>query len=73
MSGESHFANTIVDQAFTDVETRPDMNADAMGRALIQAVVARYLTYRSIADVSQELTYLVESLDDDDPVVTRGC
>lgn len=73
MSGESHFASTIVNQAFTDVEARPDMDVDAMGRALIQAVVARYLTYRSVADVSQELSYLVESLDDDDPVVTRGC
>ncbi len=73
MSGESNFAGTIVNQAFTDAEARPDMDVDAMGRALIQAVVTRYLTYRSVADVSQELSYLVESLDDDDPVVTRGC
>ncbi len=49
------------------------MDVDAMGRALVQAVIEHYLSYRDIGDVRRELEYLVESLDDDDPVVTRGC
>lgn len=49
------------------------MSPDAMGRALIRAVVERYLGYRTREDVRNELAYLVDSLDDDAPVVTRGC
>ena len=73
MSGESSHARTVVLQVLDDAESRPDMDRDAMGRAVILAVVDQYLGYRSIEDVRQELEYLAESLDDDDPVVTRGC
>lgn len=73
MSGESSYAKTVVAQTLQEARTRPTMDADAMGRALIQAVVEQYLTYRDSADVARELEYLVESLQDDDPVITRGC
>lgn len=73
MSGESTYAATIVEQAWQEASDRTEMDTDAMGRALIQAVVGKYLEYRTIADVGRELEYLVESMDDDDPVVTRGC
>ncbi|MBQ0719019.1 MAG: hypothetical protein KBT88_11660 [Gammaproteobacteria bacterium] len=73
MSGESVYANEIVEQAWQEATDRSEMDSDAMGRALIQAVVERYLKYRTIGDVGQELEYLVESMDDDEPVVTRGC
>ena len=73
MSGESVYAKEIVGQAWQDAGEKTEMDSDAMGRAIIQAVVEKYLQYRSIADVGQELEYLVESMDDDDPVVTRGC
>ena len=73
MSGESSHAKIVVQQALDDAESRPDMDKDAMGRAIVVAVVEQYLSYRSVKDVAQELEYLAESLDDDDPVVTRGC
>ncbi len=73
MSGESSYAKTVVAQILEEARTQPTMDLDAMGRALIQAVVEQYLTYRDSADVARELEYLVESLNDDDPVVTRGC
>ena len=50
-----------------------EMDADATGRAIIQAVIEQYRQYRDVADIGRELDYLRDSLDDDDPVVTRGC
>lgn len=73
MSGESVYANKIVEQAWLQATDSAAMDSDAMGRAIIQAVVERYLKYRTIDDIGQELDYLVESMDDDEPVVTRGC
>ncbi|MBL4782608.1 MAG: hypothetical protein JKX92_10230 [Porticoccaceae bacterium] len=73
MSGESIYASEMVAKAWQEAEARAEMDGDAMGRAIIQAVVERYLKYRSITDVAQELEYLVEAMDDDEPVVTRGC
>ena len=73
MSGESSFAKTAVMAALDEAQSRPDMDKDAMGRAIILAVIDQYLSYRSAQDVTQELEYLAESLDDDEPVVTRGC
>ena len=73
MAGEHAHAQQVVDAAFAAAEQGAAMSADAMGRALIQAVVERYLAYRTPDDVRSELSYLAESLDDDAPVVTRGC
>ena len=73
MAGESGYAREVVEAAFAAAAGRSDMSADAMGRALIQAVVERYQGYHSLADIRSELGYLAESLDDDEPVVTRGC
>lgn len=72
MSGESVYANQVVEQAWQEATEQTEMDSDAIGRAIIQAVVERYLKYRAIADIGQELEYLVDSMDDD-PVVTRGC
>lgn len=73
MAGECGYAEEVVTAAFRAAEAVPEMSADAMGRALIQAVVARYREYRTLGDICSELEYLAESLDDDEPVVTRGC
>ena len=73
MSGEPVYANTLVEKAWQEASDKTEMDSDAMGRAIIQAVVEKYLQYRSIKDIGQELEYLVESMDDNDPVVTRGC
>ncbi|MCC6295736.1 MAG: hypothetical protein IT469_03395 [Pseudomonadales bacterium] len=73
MAGESCYAREVVAAALAAAQERAEMSADAMGRALIQAVVDRYREYRTLADIRSELDYLAASLDDDEPVVTRGC
>lgn len=73
MSGESNYARELVTKAFAEARTRVEMDPDALGRAVIQAVVEQYREYRSLDDVVRELNYLCDSLDDDDPVITRGC
>lgn len=73
MSGESSRAKAVITGILAEADASASMDRDAMGRALIQAVVEQYRTYRSAKDIAQELAYLAESLDDDDPVVTRGC
>ena len=73
MSGESGYARELVKQGFIEAKERPDMDADALGRAIIQAVVEQYRGYREMSDIARELEYLAETLDEDEPVVTRGC
>ncbi len=73
MAGEQTHAQAVVAAAFSVGAQEAEMSPDAMGRALIRAVVERYLGYRTREDVCNELAYLVDSLDDDAPVVTRGC
>ena len=73
MAGEYAYARELVGAAIFAAADNPNMDADVMGRAIIQVVVEHYRKYRTGADISQELDYLVSSLDDDEPVVTRGC
>jgi hypothetical protein len=44
-----------------------------MGRALISAVLVEFATYRSPSDIAAELQYMLDNLDEDFFVVTRGC
>ena len=49
------------------------MSKDAMGRAIINAVLAQYRQFRSIDDIAGELRYIIDTLDEDEVVITRGC
>lgn len=73
MAGEYAKARELVAAAIMSAIEHPGMDADVMGRAIIQVVVEHYCKYRSNADISQELEYIVSCLDDDAPVITRGC
>lgn len=73
MSGESSYAQELITRAFRDARSRSEMDPDALGRAVIQAVIEQYREYRPLDDIVRELSYLCDSLDDDDPVITRGC
>jgi hypothetical protein len=73
MSGEAEVARELVRQAMAAAEQDPKHDKDAMGRALISAVLAEYASYRSTSDIAAELRYLIENLDEDMLVVTRGC
>jgi hypothetical protein len=73
MSGEAEIARELVHQAMAAAEQNAKRDKDAMGRALISAVLAEYTSYRSTSDIAAELRYLIENLDEDMLVVTRGC
>ena len=44
-----------------------------MGRALISSVIEEFAAYRSTRDIAAELQYLIDNLDEDTFVITRGC
>jgi hypothetical protein len=73
MSGEARIARELVRNALRAAEQDPKLDKDGMGRALISAVLAEYGSYRSIADITAELQYLIDNLDEDTFVITRGC
>ena len=50
-----------------------DADKDSVGRAIINAVIGQYQTYRSAEDIASELQYLADNLDGDEFVITRGC
>lgn len=69
MSGEVQEAKKRVGDAMQDSQ----FDRDSMGRALINAVIERYLEYRSPQDIASELQFLIDNLDEDEFVITRGC
>lgn len=73
MSGESDMARELVRKAMAIAEQDRTGDRDAMGRALISAVLAEYAAYRTTSDVAAELQYFIDNLDEDFIVVTRGC
>ena len=73
MSGETQVAAELVAQAMGAADKDPSQDKDSMGRALISAVLAEFARYRTTNDIANALQYLADNLDEDDPVVTRGC
>lgn len=73
MSGETIYAQTIVRDAMKLARQDPAYSEDAMGRAIIDAVLAEYRRYRSVQDIGDELRYIVDTIDEDEFVITRGC
>lgn len=73
MSGEASIAREFVRNALRAAELDPTLDKDGMGRALISAVLSEFATYRSSDDIAAELQYLIDNLDEDTFVITRGC
>ena len=73
MSGESTYAQKLVRDALLTAQRDPACSEDAMGRAIIDAVIAEYRRYRTARDIADELRYLIETIDQDEFVITRGC
>lgn len=69
MPGEVTQATQTVKKLMSD----PAFDRDSMGRAIINAVIQHYGEYRSVKDIASELQYLVDNLDEDEFVITRGC
>lgn len=69
MSGEVQEATRLVTEAMSS----DSFDKDTMGRAIINAVIQRYGEYRSAADIASELQFIIDNLDEDEFVITRGC
>lgn len=69
MSGEVQEATRLVTEAMTS----DSFDKDTMGRAIINAVIQRYGEYRGAADIASELQFIIDNLDEDEFVITRGC
>ena len=73
MSGETPLAQELVAKAMAAAEQDPKQHKDAMGRALIVAVLGEFARYRTASDISAELQYLADNLEEEHFVITRGC
>lgn len=69
MSGEVQEAKRLVAEAMAS----DSFDKDTMGRAIINAVIERYSEYRSAADIASELQFVIDNLDEEEFVITRGC
>ena len=73
MSGEFARAKQLLGELMTEVEASSCYTADSMLRAVITEAVELMKNNRSEADIHRELSYLIDSLSENEPVITRGC
>ena len=72
MAGEASDAQQLVTHAMQRADRDPTLDKDAMGRSIINAVLGEYRKYRKIDDIASELQYIIDNLDEDEFVITRG-
>ncbi|MGI1678824.1 MAG: hypothetical protein K6L75_08840 [Cellvibrionaceae bacterium] len=73
MSGEVEYARKLIEKAMTDTCSEKGFDKDNLGRAMINTVIDHFREYRTVKDIRSELEYLVDNLDEDEFVITRGC
>jgi hypothetical protein len=71
MAGEYMLAREAV-MAFVTAGQEQGMLRDTLLRALLNEVIAAYQEYRSTTDISHELSFLIDRLNDDIAPITRG-
>ena len=71
MAGEYILARETV-SAFVTAGQEQGMLRDSLLRALLNEVVTAYREYRSIKDITHELSFLIDQLNDDVGPITRG-
>jgi hypothetical protein len=71
MAGEYQLAHETV-TAFVASSQERGMLRDTLLRCLLNEVVAAYREYRSIKDITHELSFLIDQLNDDVGPITRG-
>ena len=71
MAGEYMLAREAV-TAFVTSGQKQRMLRDTLLRALLNEVIATYQEYRSAADITHELSFLIDRLNDDVAPITRG-
>jgi uncharacterized protein (DUF2267 family) len=73
MAGEAAHAEKLVSEVMRIAESDSTLSKDSMARAVLNAVLTEYLKYRSADDVANELRYIIDTLGEDEFVITRGC
>lgn len=71
MAGEYLVAREAV-TTFVASGQKQGMLRDTLLRALLNEVIAAYQEYRSIKDITHELSFLIDQLNDDVGPITRG-
>ena len=71
MAGEYMLAREAV-TAFVVSGQERDMLRDTLLRALLNEVIAAYQEYRGNTDITHELSFLIDQLNDDVGPITRG-
>lgn len=71
MAGEYKLAHEAV-TALVALGQTQGMLRDSLLRALLNEVIVTYQEYRSNSDISHELSFLLDQLNDDIAPITRG-
>ncbi|MBI3758044.1 MAG: hypothetical protein HY267_08715 [Deltaproteobacteria bacterium] len=71
MAGEYQLARETVTAVVASGQ-KQGMLRDTLLRALLNEVIAAYREYRSIKDITHELSFLIDQLNDDVGPITRG-
>ena len=73
MTPETTYAKQVIDEAMANAANERGFDKDMLGRALIAAVIDNYKEYRKLSDIASELQFIIDNLDEDEFVITRGC
>jgi hypothetical protein len=71
MAGEYILAREAL-TAFVAAGQKQGMLHDTLLRSLLTEVITAYQEYRSIKDITHELSFLIDQLNDDVGPITRG-
>jgi hypothetical protein len=71
MAGEYQLARETVAACVASGEER-GMVRDTLLRCVLNEVVTAYREYRSVKDITHELSFLIDQLNDDVGPITRG-
>ena len=71
MAGEYILAREAL-TAFVAAGQKQGMLRDTLLRSLLTEVITAYQEYRSIKDITHELSFLIDQLNDDVGPITRG-
>ncbi len=73
MSGEYSFAKKTVNNIMLEVDSNKQYTRSGMAKALIIEAIEVMKLERSSADIAQEIQYIIDTISDSEPVITRGC
>ena len=73
MAGEYQVAQKVVEQAMEEASASTKMSEDAMCLALFSELIGRMAKTNSKQQLTDLLHFQLESLGNDEHVITRGC